>query len=121
MFPGGDKRRLREARAVAEADQLTAEAGGQRQVIQRDVAFAWLDAWQAQAAERTLRELVAEAGRAIEFAQIGVASGRGSQAEVFASRQMQSMASDRRMELAVQAEKARAILRRWGPEAGSLA
>ena len=119
MFPGGDKRRLREARAVAEADQLTAEAGGQRQVIQRDVAFAWLDAWQAQAAERTLRELVAEAGRAIEFAQIGVASGRGSQAEVFASRQMQSMASDRRMELAVQAEKARAILRRWVPDAGS--
>src|SRR3972149_12210899 len=27
MFPGGDKRRLREARAGAEAEQLTAEAG----------------------------------------------------------------------------------------------
>jgi len=119
MLPGGDKRRLRESRMFAEAAQAQAEAASQRQAIQRDVAFAWLDAWQAQAAERTLRELVAETGRAIEFAQIGVASGRGSQAEVFASRQMQSMATDRRMELAAQAEKARAMLRRWVPDAGA--
>ena len=119
MLPGGDKRRLRESRMFAEAAQAQAEAASQRQAIQRDVAFAWLDAWQAQAAERTLRELVAETGRAIEFAQIGVASGRGSQAEVFASRQMQTMATDRRMELAAQAEKARAMLRRWVPDAGA--
>lgn len=118
MFPGGDKRRLRQSRTLAEAAQAQAEADGQRQTIQRDVAFAWLDAWQAQFAERTLRELVLEAGRAIEFAQIGVASGRGSQAEVFAARQMQSQATDRRMELAAQAEKARAMLRRWVPDAG---
>lgn len=119
MLPGGDKRRLREQRGMAEAAQAMAEAGGQRQTIQRDVAYAWLDAWQAQSAERTVRELVGESGRAIEFAQIGVASGRGSQAEVFASRQMQSMASDRRMELAAQAAKARAMLRRWVPDADS--
>lgn len=119
MLPGGDKRRLRESRTLAEAAQARAEAEGQRQAIQRDVAFAWLDAWQAQGAERTVRELVAETGRAIEFAQIGIASGRGSQAEVFASRQMQSMATDRRMEVAAQAEKARAALRRWVPDAGT--
>ena len=119
MLPGGDKRRLREQRGMAEAAQAMAEAGGQRQTIQRDVAFAWLEAWQAQSAERTVRELVDESGRAIEFAQIGVASGRGSQGEVFASRQMQSMASDRRMELAAQGEKARATLRRWVPDADS--
>jgi outer membrane protein TolC len=110
---------MRESRMFAEAAQAQAEAASQRQAIQRDVAFAWLDAWLAQAAERTLRDLVAETGRAIEFAQIGIASGRGSQAEVFASRQMQSMASDRRMELAAQAEKARAMLRRWVPDAGA--
>lgn len=118
MFPGGDKRRLREARMLAEAAQTKAEADGQRQVIRREVAFAWLDAWQAQAAERTVRELAGEAGRAIELAQISVASGRGAQAEVFASRQMLGMVSDRRMELAAQAEKARAQLLRWVPDAG---
>ena len=119
MFPGGDKRRLRESRSFAEAAQAQAEADAQRQMIQRDVAFAWLDGWWAQAAEGTVRELVLEAGRAIEFAQIGVASGRGSQGEVFAARQMRSQAADRRMELAAQAEKARAMLRRWVPDAGS--
>jgi len=119
MLPGGDKRRLRESRALAEAAQAQAEAGSQRQVIHRDVAFAWLDAWQAQSAERTVRELAHETGRAIEFAQIAVASGRGQQAEVFAGRQMQSQAADRRMELAAQVERARAALRRWLPDAGS--
>src|SRR6185436_259828 len=119
MLPGGDKRRLREERALAEAEQAKAESGGQRQAILREVAFAWLDAWQAIAAERSVRDLANELGRAIELAQIGVASGRGSQAEVFASRQMLSMASDRRLELASQAEKARAMLRRWVPDAGA--
>jgi outer membrane protein TolC len=66
-----------------------------------------------------VRELANELGRTIELAQIGVASGRGSQAEVFASRQMLSMASDRRLELSAQAEKARAALRRWVPDAGT--
>ncbi|MEW6688019.1 MAG: TolC family protein [Pseudomonadota bacterium] len=119
MLPGGDKRRLREARMLAEAAQTKAEAGGQRHLIRREVAFAWLDAWQAFAAERMVRELATEVDRATELAQIGVASARGSQAEVFASRQMRSMAADRRMELAAQAEKARAALRRWLPEAGA--
>jgi outer membrane protein, heavy metal efflux system len=119
MLPGGDKRRLREERALAEAAQAQAETGGQRQAILRDVALAWLDAWQAVAAERTIAELATEIGRSIELAQIGVASGRGSQAEVFASRQMLSQAADRRLELASQAEKARAMLRRWVPDAGA--
>jgi len=119
MLPGGDKRRLREARALAEAAQAKAETGGQRQAILREVALAWLDAWQAVAAERAIGELAGEIGRSIELAQIGVASGRGSQAEVFASRQMLSQAADRRLELASQAEKARAMLRRWVPDAGA--
>ena len=119
MLPGGDKRRLREARAFAEAAQAKAETGGQRQVILREVALAWLDAWQAVAAERAIGDLAGEIGRSIELAQIGVASGRGSQAEVFASRQMLSQAADRRLELASQAEKARAMLRRWVPDAGA--
>jgi len=119
MLPGGDKRRLREARALAEAAQAKAETGGQRQAILREVALAWLDAWQAVAAERAIGDLAGEIGRSIELAQIGVASGRGSQAEVFASRQMLSQAADRRLELASQAEKARAMLRRWVPDAGA--
>jgi len=119
MLPGGDKRRLRESRALAEAEQARAESAGQRQAILREVGMAWVDAWQALAAERRVRELGSESGHAVELARIGVASGRGSQAEVFASRQMQSMVADRGLELASQTERARAALRRWVPDAGA--
>jgi outer membrane protein TolC len=119
MFPGGDKRRLREARALAEAEQAKAESGGQREAIRREVALAWLDAWQAAAAERLARQLAEEYRRAIELAQIGIASGRGSQAEVLGARQLLAQIQDRQLELATQAERARAGLRRWVPDAGA--
>jgi cobalt-zinc-cadmium efflux system outer membrane protein len=119
MVPGGDKRRLREARMLAEAEQARAESGGQRQTILREVGLAWVDAWQALAAEKRVRELGTEFGHAAELARIGVASGRGSQPEIFASRRMQSMVTDRGLELAAQAERARAMLRRWVPDAGA--
>ena len=119
MLPGGDKRRVREERVLAEAAQAKAESGGQRQVIAREVALAWVDAWQASTAERLVVDLTGEINRAIELAQIGISTGRGSQADVFAARQVQSQALDRRLELASQAEKARAALRRWVPDAGA--
>lgn len=119
MIPGGDKRRLREARMLAEAEQARAESAGQRQAILREVGMAWVEAWQANAAEGKVRSLHREFGHAVDLAQIGIASGRGAQAEVFATRQMQSMVSDRSLELASQAERARAALRRWVPDAGA--
>lgn len=119
MLPGGDKRQLRERRALAEADQARAESTGQRQAIRREVGIAWVEAWQAVSAERLLRELGAEFARAVELAGIALASGRGPQAEVFALRQMHSMVADREFELATMAERARAALRRWVPDAGN--
>jgi len=119
MLPGGDKRRLRERRALAEAEQARAESAGQRQAILREVGVAWVEAWQAVAAEQKVRDLDREFGHAAELARIAISSGRGSQAEVFASRQMQSLVADRGFELASQAERARAALRRWVPDAGA--
>lgn len=119
MLPGGNKRRLRENRAIAESAQARAEAAGLRSQIFRDVGMAWLDAWQAVASEYLVRALVGEFAHAAELAAIGVASGRGPQAEIFAIRQMQSLVTDRGIELAAQAEKARAALRRWVPDAGT--
>ena len=119
MWPGGDKRRVREERALAEAAQAKAEGGGQRQQILREVALAWVDAWQASAAERLVVELTGEIRRAIELAQLGVSTGRASQADVFGARQVLSQALDRQLELTSQAEKARAALRRWVPDAGT--
>lgn len=117
MFPGGDKRRLREARALAEADQARAEAGAQREAIRREVALAWLETWQASAAERLARRLAEEYRHAIELAQIAIATGRGTQAEVLGARQLLAQIEDRQLELSTQTERARAALRRWVPEA----
>lgn len=119
MVPGGDKRRLQGERMLAEAGMTRAEARGQREMIRRDVALAWLEAWQAVSAARAAAELIEEYGRAIDLATIGVTTGRGgAQAEVYDARRMQAEATDRRLELAAQAERARAGLRRWVPEAG---
>jgi outer membrane protein TolC len=119
MLPGGEKRRLRESRALAEAEQAKAEAVGQRQAIRRDVALAWLDAWQAVAAARLARQLAGEYRRAIELARIALEAGRGSQAEVLAARQLLAQIDDRTLELETQAERARSALRRWVPDAGA--
>ena len=119
MLPGGDKRRLRENRVRAEAEQARAEAAGQRQLILREVGLSWIEAWQAIAADGFARELGVEFARSVELAGIAVASGRGAQAEVLSARQMHSLVADRRLELAAQAERARAALRRWVPDAGA--
>lgn len=119
MFPGGEKRKLRESRALAEAEQSKAEALGQRQQIRRDVALAWLDAWQAVAAARLARQLAGEYRRAIDLAQIALEAARGSQAEVLGARQLLAQVEDRTLELAMQAERARSAMRRWVPDAGA--
>ena len=119
-FPGGDKRRLRTERTLAEAGQARAEAIGLRQGIARDVGQAWLDAWQATGAERMLATLAQEFERSIELARIALASGKGTQAEVLAARQLLSQSNDRRLELVAQSRRARAALLRWVPDAAGL-
>jgi outer membrane protein TolC len=120
MFPGGDKRRLRTERTLAEAEQARAEALGTRQVILREVGQAWIDAWLAAENARLVGEVAKEYERGIELARIALASGRGSQADVLAARQMLNQATDRRLELAMQAERSRAGLARWIPASSSL-
>src|SRR5258706_8457189 len=56
MIPGGDKRRLRTERTQAEAEQARAQASGTRQMILRDVAQAWIDAWLAAENARLIVE-----------------------------------------------------------------
>lgn len=118
-FPGGDKRRLRTERALAEAEQARAEAIGMRQTIVRDVGQTWVDAWQATDGERLLVALEREYAQSVELARIALASGKGSQAEVLAARQTLGQTSDRRLELTAQLRRARSALSRWVPEAAS--
>jgi outer membrane protein TolC len=119
MIPGGDKRRLRSERSHIEANLSLAEAHGLMQTILRDVGLAWSDLWLATANQRLYAELAAEHARAIEAATSALGTGRGSQADLLAARQALNQVADRRLELAAQAERARAGIVRWVPEAES--
>ncbi len=119
MIPGGDKRRLRTERTLAEAGQARAEALATRQAILRDVGVAWIDAWLAAANARLVGEIATESERAIELARIALSSGKGSLPDVLAARQLQNQSTDRRLEIVAQLERARASLARWIPGAGS--
>jgi cobalt-zinc-cadmium efflux system outer membrane protein len=83
------------------------------------VGLAWSDLWLATANRQLYEELAAEHGRAIEAAGTALGTGRGSQADLLAVRQALNQVADRRLELAAQAERARAGIVRWVPEAGS--
>ena len=118
-IPGGDKRRLRSERTRAEAEQARAEAASLRQGIARDVGLAWVEAWQAAGTERLLTELVREYERSSDVARIALESGKGSQSDVLAVRQLIGQAKDRQLEFVAQARRARAGLARWIPDAAS--
>jgi cobalt-zinc-cadmium efflux system outer membrane protein len=113
MIPGGDKRRLRSERALAEAELAAAEAAVLRQSIRRDVALAWLDAWLAAANERLYGELAAAQALSVESARSALGTGKASQADLLLARQALGQIADRRLELAAQASRARAGISRW--------
>jgi cobalt-zinc-cadmium efflux system outer membrane protein len=117
MIPGGDKRRLRSERSHIEANLSLAEAHGLMQTILRDVGLAWADLWLVTANQRLFLDLAAEHARAVEAAQSGLGTGKASQADLLAARQALNQVADRRLELAAQAERARAGIARWVPDA----
>jgi outer membrane protein TolC len=81
--------------------------------LRREVAGAWLSAWDAARAQALVRSLQAEQRRGIEAAAAALAAGRGTLAEVYAARQLLSESEDRLLALAVQAERAGETLGRW--------
>jgi outer membrane protein TolC len=113
MFPGGNKRVLRQRRAEAEAGQSAAEAATQRHLVQRDAALAFLEVVGARQRLTLLAALEAEAAREVEAMRIANAAGRAGQGEVLAARQMLTMSSDRGSELTLDVARARAELARW--------
>lgn len=113
MFPGGDKRALRQRRAEAEAEQLAAELASRRHVVRRDAALAYLTLLGTQRQLALLKSLQAETERQVDAARIAALAGKGAQADILAARQMLTLSRDRESELTLQLLKARAELARW--------
>ncbi len=112
-FPRANKRRLRGAQRLREADRLTAEGVLRQRIIARDAGFAWLDAWREARATTLAQATHAEAQLQVQAVRIAVAAGKASQSELIEAQ----LAADRTHDTIAAQEQAearsRADLQRW--------
>lgn len=113
MFPGGDKRPLRQRRGEQEALRLASELQDQQRQVQREAGLAWLQAWKASQAQRLVKASEAEAERQIAAVDIAYRAGRANQAELIAARVALELLRDQRSGLEQEEWHARNLLRRW--------
>jgi outer membrane protein TolC len=112
-FTRSDKRRLRAERFEREADKATAEKDRLTAEIERGTASAWLERYYVEAMVALLAEQRAQAKLAIEAAEGAYRGGRGSQADILASRAALGLIDDRASELDSKLRNATVRLERW--------
>lgn len=108
-----DKREAASARMSAEAARLAAERSGNERAIRRQVALAWLDAFEAQQRAATLRNLAVEMTAEREVAAGRLASGDTSAAAILGIAAELSAVRDQQIVAERDEARARAALSRW--------
>lgn len=113
------KREVASNRMLAEADQFHTEQIATARSIERDVALAWLDVYEAQRKtelyQRMIDDMVAE--RKVQTAS--VSSGGTKTSDVFRMDTQISMTNEKRIFAQRDERKARAALARWIGKAAS--
>lgn len=112
-FTRGDKRKARSARFDREAEVAEAGRAVALADLRRDVAMAWLDLHFRQRLHQTLQAQRAETVLQVEAADAAYRGGRGTQADVFASRSAVAQIDDRLREAELQVATTRTRLERW--------
>ncbi|HSC09433.1 MAG TPA: TolC family protein [Rhodanobacteraceae bacterium] len=115
---GGEKRRLRAARAQAAAAREAALLTSEELSVRESVARAWIACATAEQKVRLLHELEPRAQTEVAAAAAALSSGRGSAADGIAAKTAQAMLADRISQAEREAEDARSEFVRWLPEAG---
>ena len=115
---GGDKRRLRTARAQAAAAREAALLTSEELSVRESVARAWIACATAEQKVRLLHELEPRAQAEVAAAAAALSAGRGSAAEGIAAKTAQEMLADRISQAEREVEDARTEFVRWLPEAG---
>ena len=120
-FTRADKLQARAARFDGEA--RAAEAGREVALaeLQRDTATAWLERHALERMRELLQSQRTEAALQIEAADAAYRSGRGAQADVFATRSAVALIDDRQRQTERQLATATTRLVRWVGEAGRAA
>ncbi|HEY0941964.1 MAG TPA: TolC family protein [Steroidobacter sp.] len=111
------KREASSSRMSAEAARLSAERMLNARTLQRDVALAWIDAFEAQQRAATLRKLLAEITAEREVSAAQVSSGAIRASEVLALDLQRSSTRDDLILAERDEAQARAALSRWIGEA----
>lgn len=113
MFPRSEKRRLRNERALREADRVGVVAETDALAVRRETATAWLNLHFAQRVEATVASQVREAELQATMAGAAYRAGRGSQGDVLAAQGAVIELSNRTVEAKLAAQRARLSLARY--------
>src|SRR5207249_4622705 len=96
-----------------EAEKSLAERVASIAAIQRDTALAWLDRYYAEAMRTVISEQRQQAQVEIEAAESAYRSGRGSLADILATRSALVLLDDRASEVGRKLSSAKIALARW--------
>ena len=107
------KRELASSRMLAEADQFHTEQIATARSIERDVALAWLDVYEAQRKSELYQRIADEMTAERKVLAAGVSSGGAKTSEVLSMDTEISMTNEKRIYAQRDERKARAALARW--------
>ncbi len=117
-LPAREKRHQAGLRAEREAALKELGMQASRNRIVRDARLAWLDAYQAEAAQAWLKRIESELMRQVEWSEVAYKTGQVAQDEVLALRGRLASFRDRIDEQHRRSGRARAELVRWLGEPG---
>jgi outer membrane protein TolC len=112
-FTRSEKREARSDRYQREAEKSLAEKAASVAAIQRDTALAWLDRYYAEAMLAVIAEQSRQAQLEVDAAESEYRAGRGTLADILASRNALILFDDRASEVRRKVATAKIALARW--------
>ena len=113
------KRELASNRLLAEADQFQTEQVATARTIERDVALAWLDVYEAQRKSELYQRMIDDMVAERKVLAVNVSSGGAKTSDVLRMDTDISMTNEKRIFAQRDERKARAALARWIGKAAS--
>ncbi|MEQ1600102.1 MAG: TolC family protein, partial [Methylotenera sp.] len=107
------KRELASNRMLAEADQFQTEQVATARTIERDVALAWLDVYEAQRKSELYQRMINDMTAERKILAANVSSGGAKTSDVLQMDTDTSMTNEKRIFAQRDERKARAALARW--------
>ncbi|OYY49220.1 MAG: transporter [Polaromonas sp. 35-63-240] len=112
-IPRAEKRQLKAERFEKDAQRARAQRELMMTTVRRDTALAWLDRYYAQSTRALVQQQLEESSLQVHAADVAFATGKGTQADVFAARAALIGLQDRLNQVDRQSRSAGLMLARW--------